>query len=198
MLSRQALDRDCKKLSTESESKTSDSTSTETTVINTDSRHTFSATIGEEKQSRRGVHNLLKEHLPEKVLLDNSLSHPAEQKEFAVPVLPAICGRKQKKIERDVVVPSDSDEPVDREETEKFGHVEDSKNNKGRKRVNSDGGMEVQEDDSNRKEENVSYVLNIFLLIHFKFIVLFLYLQYLDRVAQFSFKAGLNEGLYKQ
>lgn len=149
----QALDRDCKKLSTESESKTSDSTPTETTDINTDSRHTFSATIGEEKQSKRGVDNL-KEHLPEKVLLDNSLSHPTEQKEFAVPVLPAICGRKQKKIKRDVVVPSDSDKPVDREETEKFGHVEDSKSKEGRKRVNSDGGMEVQEDDSNRKEEN--------------------------------------------
>lgn len=149
----QALDRDCKKLSTESESKTSDSTPTETTDINTDSRHTFSATIGEEKQSKRGVDNL-KEHLPEKVLLDNSLSHPTEQKEFAVPVLPAICGRKQKKIKRDVVVPSDSDKPVDREETEKFGLVEDSKSKEGRKRVNSDGGMEVHEDDSNRKEEN--------------------------------------------
>lgn len=149
----QALDRDCKKLSTESESKTSDSTPTETTDINTDSRHTFSATIGEEKQRKRGVDNL-KEHLPEKVPLDNSFSHPTEQKEFAVPVLPAICGRRQKKIKRDVVVPSDSDEPIDREETEKFGHVEDSESKEGRKRVNSDGGMEVQEDDSNRKEEN--------------------------------------------
>ena len=153
MLFRQALDTDLKKFSTESESKPTDSSSSKTADINTDSRHTFSATPEEEKQTKRSAD---KEHLREKVLRDNSQSHPTEQKEFAVPVLPALGGRKKNRKKKDVVVPSDSDKTVDVEETEKFGQEEDGESELGRKRVNSDVAMDMQEDDKNRTEENVS------------------------------------------
>ena len=153
MLFRQALDTDLKKFSTESESKPTDSSSSKTADINTDSRHTFSAMPEEEKQTKRSAD---KEHLHEKVLRDNSQSHPTEQKEFAVPVLPALGGRKKNKKKKDVVVPSDSDKTVDVEETEKFGQEEDGESELGRKRVNSDVAMDMQEDDKNRTEENVS------------------------------------------
>lgn len=153
MLFRQALDTDLKKFSTESESKPSDSSSSKTADINTDSRHTFSAIPEEEKQTKRSAD---KEHLREKVLRDNSQSHPTEQKEFAVPVLPALGGRKKNKKKKDVVVPSDSDKTVDIEETEKFEQEEDGESELGRKRVNSDVAMDMQEDDKNRTEENVS------------------------------------------
>lgn len=153
MLFRQALDTDLKKFSTESESKPTDSSSSKTADINTDSRHTFSAMPEEEKQTKRSAD---KEHLHEKVLRDNSQSHPTEQKEFAVPVLPALGGRKKNKKKKDVVVPSDSDKTVDIEETEKFGQEEDGESELGRKRVNSDVAMDMQEDDKNRTEENVS------------------------------------------
>ena len=153
MLFRQALDTDLKKFSTESESKPSDSSSSKTADINTDSRHTFSAIPEEEKQTKRSAD---KEHLHEKVLRDNSQSHPTEQKEFAVPVLPALGGRKKNKKKKDVVVPSDSDKTVDIEETEKFEQEEDGESELGRKRVNSDVAMDMQEDDKNRTEENVS------------------------------------------
>lgn len=153
MLFRQALDTDLKKFSTESESKPTDSSSSKTADINTDSRHTFSAMPEEEKQTKRSAD---KEHLHEKVLRDNSQSHPTEQKEFAVPVLPALGGRKKNKKKKDVVVPSDSDKIVDIEETEKFEQEEDGESELGRKRVNSDVAMDMQEDDKNRTEENVS------------------------------------------
>ena len=153
MLFRQAHDNNLKKLSTEFESKATDSSSSKTADINTDSRHTFSATPEEEKQTKRSAD---KEHLHEKVLRDNSQSHPTEQKEFAVPVLPALGGRKKNKKKKDVVVPSDSDKTVDVEETEKFGQEEDGESELGRKRVNSDVAMDMQEDDKNRTEENVS------------------------------------------
>lgn len=154
MLFRQALDTDLKKFSTESESKPTDSSSSKTADINTDSRHTFSAMPEEEKQTKRSAD---KEHLHvEKVLRDNSQSHPTEQKEFAVPVLPALGGRKKNQQKKDVVVPSDSDKTVNVEETEKFGQEEDGESKLGTKRVNSDGGTELQEDDKNRTEENVS------------------------------------------
>ena len=153
MLFRQALDTDLKKFSTESESKPTDSSSSKTADINTDSRHTFSALPEEEKQTKRSAD---KEHLHEKVLRDNSQSHPTEQKEFAVPVLPALGGRKKNKKRKDVVVPSDSDKTVDIEETEKFEQEEDGESELGRKRVNSDVAMDMQEDDKNRTEENVS------------------------------------------
>lgn len=153
MLFRQALDTDLKKFSTESESKPTDSSSSKTADINTDSRHTFSAMPEEEKQTKRSAD---KEHLHEKVLRDNSQSHPTEQKEFAVPVLPALGGRKKNKKKKDVVVPSDSDKTVDIEETEKFEQEEDGESELGRKRVNSDVAMDMQEDDKNRTEENVS------------------------------------------
>lgn len=153
MLFRQAHDNNLKKLSTEFESKATDSSSSKTADINTDSRHTFSATPEEEKQTKRSAD---KEHLREKVLRDNSQSHPTEQKEFAVPVLPALGGRKKNKKKKDVVVPSDSDKTVDVEETEKFGQEEDGESELGRKRVNSDVAMDMQEDDKNRTEENVS------------------------------------------
>lgn len=153
MLFRQAPDTDLKKFNTESESKPTDSSSSKTADINTDSRHTFSAMPEEEKQTKRSAD---KEHLHEKVLRDNSQSHPTEQKEFAVPVLPALGGRKKSQQKKDVVVPSDSDKTVDVEETEKFGQEEDGESKLGTKRVNSDGGTELQEDDKNRTEENVS------------------------------------------
>lgn len=153
MLFRQALDTDLKKFSTGSESKPTDSSSSKTADINTDSRHTFSAMPEEEKQTKRSAD---KEHLHEKVLRDNSQSHPTEQKEFAVPVLPALGGRKKNKKKKDVVVPSDSDKTVDIEETEKFEQEEDGESELGRKRVNSDVAMDMQEDDKNRTEENVS------------------------------------------
>lgn len=153
MLFRQALDTDLKKFSTESKSKPTDSSSSKTADINTDSRHTFSAMPEEEKQTKRSAD---KEHLHEKVLRDNSQSHPTEQKEFAVPVLPALGGRKKNKKKKDVVVPSDSDKTVDIEETEKFEQEEDGESELGRKRVNSDVAMDMQEDDKNRTEENVS------------------------------------------
>ena len=153
MLFRQALDTDLKKFSTESESKPTDSSSSKTADINTDFRHTFSAMPEEEKQTKRSAD---KEHLHEKVLRDNSQSHPTEQKEFAVPVLPALGGRKKNKKKKDVVVPSDSDKTVDIEETEKFEQEEDGESELGRKRVNSDVAMDMQEDDKNRTEENVS------------------------------------------
>ena len=153
MLFRQAHDNNLKKLSTEFESKATDSSSSKTADINTDSRHTFSATPEEEKQTKRSAD---KEHLREKVLRDNSQSHPTEQKEFAVPVLPALGGRKKNKKKKDVVVPSDSDKTVDIEETEKFEQEEDGESELGRKRVNSDVAMDMQEDDKNRTEENVS------------------------------------------
>ena len=153
MLFRQAHDNNLKKLSTEFESKATDSSSSKTADINTDSRHTFSATPEEEKQTKRSAD---KEHLREKVLRDNSQSHPTEQKEFAVPVLPALGGRKKNRKKKDVVVPSDSDKTVDVEETEKFGQEEDGESELGRKRVNSDVAMDMQEDDKNRTEENVS------------------------------------------
>lgn len=153
MLFRQALDTDLKKFSTESESKPTDSSSSKTADINTDSRHTFSAMPEEEKQTKRSAD---KEHLHEKVLRDNSQSHPTEQKEFAVPVLPALGERKKNKKKKDVVVPSDSDKTVDIEETEKFEQEEDGESELGRKRVNSDVAMDMQEDDKNRTEENVS------------------------------------------
>ena len=153
MLFRQAHDNNLKKLSTEFESKATDSSSSKTADINTDSRHTFSAMPEEEKQTKRSAD---KEHLHEKVLRDNSQSHPTEQKEFAVPVLPALGGRKKNKKKKDVVVPSDSDKTVDVEETEKFGQEEDGESELGRKRVNSDVAMDMQEDDKNRTEENVS------------------------------------------
>ena len=153
MLFRQAHDNNLKKLSTEFESKATDSSSSKTADINTDSRHTFSAIPEEEKQTKRSAD---KEHLHEKVLRDNSQSHPTEQKEFAVPVLPALGGRKKNKKKKDVVVPSDSDKTVDVEETEKFGQEEDGESELGRKRVNSDVAMDMQEDDKNRTEENVS------------------------------------------
>ena len=153
MLFRQALDTDLKKFSTESESKPTDSSSSKTADINTDSRHTFSAMPEEEKQTKRSAD---KEHLHEKVLRDKSQSHPTEQKEFAVPVLPALGGRKKNKKKKDVVVPSDSDKTVDIEETEKFEQEEDGGSELGRKRVNSDVAMDMQEDDKNRTEENVS------------------------------------------
>ena len=153
MLFRQALDTDLKKFSTESESKPTDSSSSKTADINTDSRHTFSAMPEEEKQTKRSAD---KEHLHEKVLRDNSQSHPTEQKEFAVPVLPALGGRKKNQQKKDVVVPSDSDKTVDIEETEKFEQEEDGESELGRKRVNSDVAMDMQEDDKNRTEENVS------------------------------------------
>ena len=153
MLFRQALDTDLKKFSTESESKPTDSSSSKTADINTDSRHTFSAMPEEEKQTKRSAD---KEHLHEKVLRDNSQSHPTEQKEFAVPVLPALGGRKKNKKKKDVVVPSDSDKTVDIEETEKFEQEEDGESELGGKRVNSDVAMDMQEDDKNRTEENVS------------------------------------------
>lgn len=107
----------------------------------------------EEKQTKRSAD---KEHLHEKVLRDNSQSHPTEQKEFAVPVLPALGGRKKNQQKKDVVVPSDSDKTVDIEETEKFEQEEDGESELGRKRVNSDVAMDMQEDDKNRTEENVS------------------------------------------
>ena len=153
MLFRQALDTDLKKFSTESKSKPTDSSSSKTADINTDSRHTFSAMPEEEKQTKRSAD---KEHLHEKVLRDNSQSHPTEQKEFAVPVLPALGGRKKNQQKKDVVVPSDSDKTVDIEETEKFEQEEDGESELGRKRVNSDVAMDMQEDDKNRTEENVS------------------------------------------
>ena len=153
MLFRQAHDNNLKKLSTEFESKATDSSSSKTADINTDSRHTFSAMPEEEKQTKRSAD---KEHLHEKVLRDKSQSHPTEQKEFAVPVLPALGGRKKNKKKKDVVVPSDSDKTVDVEETEKFGQEEDGESELGRKRVNSDVAMDMQEDDKNRTEENVS------------------------------------------
>lgn len=153
MLFRQAHDNNLKKLSTEFESKAADSSSSKTADINTDSRHTFSAMPEEEKQTKRSAD---KEHLHEKVLRDNSQSHPTEQKEFAVPVLPALGGRKKNKKKKDVVVPSDSDKTVDVEETEKFGQEEDGESELGTKRVNSDVAMDMQEDDKNRTEENVS------------------------------------------
>ena len=153
MLFRQALDTDLKKFSTESESKPTDSSSSKTADINTDSRHTFSAMPEEEKQTKRSAD---KEHLHEKVLRDNSQSHPTEQKEFAVPVLPALGGRKKNQQKKDVVVPSDSDKTVDIEETEKFEQEEDGESELGRKRVNSDVVMDKQEDDKNKTEENVS------------------------------------------
>ena len=153
MLFRQAPDTYLKKLSTESESKPTDSSSSKTADINTDSRHTFPATLEKEKQTKRSAD---KEHLHEKVLRDNSQSHPTEQKEFAVPVLPALGGRKKNKKKKDVVVPSDSDKTVDIEETEKFGQEEDGESELGTKRVNSDVAMDMQEDDKNRTEENVS------------------------------------------
>lgn len=153
MLFRQAHDNNLKKLSTEFESKATDSSSSKTADINTDSRHTFSATPEEEKQTKRSAD---KEHLHEKVLRDNSQSHPTEQKEFAVPVLPALGGRKKNQQKKDVVVPSDSDKTVDIEETEKFGQEEDGESELGRKRVNSDVVMDKQEDDKNKTEENVS------------------------------------------
>ena len=153
MLFRQAPDTYLKKLSTESESKPTDSSSSKTADINTDSRHTFPATLEKEKQTKRSAD---KEHLHEKVLRDNSQSHPTEQKEFAVPVLPALGGRKKNQQKKDVVVPSDSDKTVDIEETEKFEQEEDGESELGRKRVNSDVAMDMQEDDKNRTEENVS------------------------------------------
>ena len=153
MLFRQAPDTYLKKLSTESESKPTDSSSSKTADINTDSRHTFSATPEEEKQTKRSAD---KEHLHEKVLRDNNQSHPTEQKEFAVPVLPALGGRKKNQQKKDVVVPSDSDKTVDIEETEKFEQEEDGECELGRKRVNSDVAMDMQEDDKNKTEENVS------------------------------------------
>ena len=153
MLFRQAHDTYLKKLSTESESKPTDSSSSKTADINTDSRHTFSATPEEEKQTKRSAD---KEHLHEKVLRDNSQSHPTEQKEFAVPVLPALGGRNKNQQKKDVVVPSDSDKTVDIEETEKFEQEEDGESELGRKRVNSDVVMDKQEDDKNKTEENVS------------------------------------------
>ena len=140
-------------MSTEFESKATDSSSSKTADINTDSRHTFSATPEEKKQTKRSAD---KEHLHEKVLRDNSQSHPTEQKEFAVPVLPALGGRKKNQQKKDVVVPSDSDKTVDIEETEKFGQEEDGESELGRKRVNSDVVMDKQEDDKNKTEENVS------------------------------------------
>ena len=153
MLFRQAHDNNLKKLSTEFESKATDSSSSKTADINTDSRHTFSATPEEEKQTKRSAD---KEHLHEKVLRDNSQSDLTEQKEFAVPVLPALGGRKKNQQKKDVVVPSDSDKTVDIEETEKFGQEEDGESELGRKRVNSDVVMDKQEDDKNKTEENVS------------------------------------------
>ena len=153
MLSRQAHDNNLKKLSTEFESKATDSSSSKTADINTDSRHTFSAMPEEEKQTKRSAD---KEHLHEKVLRDNSQSHPTEQKEFAVPVLPSLGGRKKNQQKKDVVVPSDSDKTADVEETEKFGQEEDGESELGRKRVNSDVAMDKQEDDKNKTEENVS------------------------------------------
>lgn len=58
----------------------------------------------------------------------------------------------KKNEKRDVVVPSASEETVNIEETEKFGQVDNSENKEERKRVNSDAGMEVHEDDRNRTE----------------------------------------------
>lgn len=153
MLFRQAHDNNLKKLSTEFESKATDSSSSKTADINTDSRHTFSATLEKEKETKRSAD---KEHLHEKVLRDNSQSDLTEQKEFAVPVLPALGGRKKNQQKKDVVVPSDSDKTVDIEETEKFGQEEDGESELGRKRVNSDVVMDKQEDDKNKTEENVS------------------------------------------
>ena len=153
MLFRQAHDNNLEKLSTEFESKATDSSSSKTADINTHSRHTFSATLEKEKETKRSAD---KEHLHEKVLRDNNQSHPTEQKEFAVPVLPALGGRKKNQQKKDVVVPSDSDKTVDIEETEKFGQEEDGESELGRKRVNSDVVMDKQEDDKNKTEENVS------------------------------------------
>lgn len=153
MLFRQAHDNNLKKLSTEFESKATDSSSSKTADINTDSRHIFPATLEKEKETKRSAD---KEHLHEKVLRDNSQSHPTEQKEFAVPVLPALGGRKKNQQKKDVVVPSDSDKTVDIEETEKFDQEEDGESELGRKRVNSDVVMDKQEDDKNKTEENVS------------------------------------------
>ena len=153
MLFRQTHDNNLKKLSTEFESKATDSSSSKTADINTDSRHTFSATLEKEKETKRSAD---KEHLHEKVLRDNSQSDLTEQKEFAVPVLPALGGRKKNQQKKDVVVPSDSDKTVDIEETEKFGQEEDGESELGRKRVNSDVVMDKQEDDKNKTEENVS------------------------------------------
>lgn len=153
MLFRQAHDNNLKKLSTEFESKATESSSSKTADINTDSRHIFPATLEKEKETKRSAD---KEHLHEKVLRDNSQSHPTEQKEFAVPVLPALGGREKNKKKKDVVVPSDSDKTVDIEETEKFEQEEDGESELGRKRVNSDVVMDKQEDDKNKTEENVS------------------------------------------
>lgn len=153
MLFRQAHDNNLKKLSTEFESKATDSSSSKTADINTDSRHTFSATLEKEKETKRSAD---KEHLHEKALRDNSQSDLTEQKEFAVPVLPALGGRKKNQQKKDVVVPSDSDKTVDIEETEKFEQEEDGESELGRKRVNSDVVMDKQEDDKNKTEENVS------------------------------------------
>ena len=121
--------------------------------VNTDSRHISSTTLEEEKQKESSA----EEHLAsEKELEDNTESHPPEQKEFAVPVLSALHRRKTKQQQKVFVALSDNNKSVNIEETGKSGQVDDNNSELGRKRVSSDGGTDVQEDENNKTEENVS------------------------------------------
>ena len=140
--------------STESKSKSSDSTPNTTVDKNTDSRHESSAL---------SECAILKESSAEELSVskednDNHPSNSAEKKqEFAVPITPSSQKRKKRKPQTVFVKTGDRNETVNIGEKEACDKpLEYSESQQGRKRNVSEGETDVQQEQNMEAQDNVS------------------------------------------
>jgi len=140
--------------STESKSKSSDSSPNTTVDKNTDSRHESSAL---------SECAILKESAAEELSVskednDNHPSNSTEKKqEFAVPITPSSQKRKKRKPQTVFVKTEDRNETVNIGEKEACDMpLEYSESQQGRKRNVSEGETDVQQEQNMEAQDNVS------------------------------------------
>ena len=133
--------------------KSSDSTSSSTLDMNTDSRHESPAFLERVKPEKRDT-SVSKEER------DDIPSSPAEKKEeFAVPMItPSLHRRKNKKPNKTFVAPTDKSETENVDKTETVESPADKESQQGRKRMGSDEEKDAPQEQNKETEENhVSY-----------------------------------------
>lgn len=120
--------------------------------MNTDSRHESPASLEQVKSEKSSTeeHSVSKEDKDD--ISTNSPEKKRKKEEFAVPIIPSLHRRKNRKSNKD-----DENETKNIEKTETLNKPPaDSECQLGRKRTGSDGETDVQQDQNVETEENVS------------------------------------------
>lgn len=115
---------------------------------NTDSRHEPPASLEQVKPAKSSAeeHSVSKEDKD-----DISTISPEKKEEFAVPIIPSLHRRKNKKPNK-----VDKKETVIIEKTETLKPPEDNESQPGKKRTGSDGETDIHQEQNKETEENVS------------------------------------------